>query len=195
MADMKSAFERAMERADKIGKASPEELQQIESGPIGNQMAARFMKEPAFDLALEIEKYKGNANRKQVVEGAMEIFMRYLSLPTGNVVRDTVIRAKQGILTLKADKKQVQAIFAQLDNLFNYYEQARQQTFSQIKQAIEQQMGHQMKGMGGQLGPQGRVDVTSQPQFREEVGRALQDLNRQYEQALQEQKQRLLNTP
>ncbi|MDO8473927.1 MAG: hypothetical protein Q7T05_08980 [Dehalococcoidia bacterium] len=195
MTDMKSAYERAMERADKIGKASPEELKQMEAGPAGNQIAAKYMKELGFDLATEIEKYKGSGTRKQVIEGAMEILMRYLSLPTGSLAREPINRAKQGILVLKENKKQVQGIFAQLDTLFNYYEQARQQTVTQIKQAVEQQMAQQARGTGGQMGPQGRVDATSQPQFREELTRSLQDLNRQYEQALQERKQRLLNTP
>ena len=43
-------------------------------------------------------------------------------------------RAKQGILVLKDKKKLVEQIFSQLDNMFNLYEQARQQTFNQLKQ-------------------------------------------------------------
>ncbi len=188
MTDMKSAFERAMEKAEKIGKATPDELKQMEAVPTGNQLAGRYMKEPDFDLAAAVDKYKGTGLRKPVIDGALEILVRYLTLTTGSVSREAVERAKKGILSLKESKKLVQDIFAQLDNLLNYYEQARQQLFNQMKQTYEQQMGQQMRP----IGPQGRGDVTAQPQFREEMGRRLGELNRQYEQALEEQRQRIV---
>lgn len=193
MSEMKSAYERAMERAEKIGKASPDELMRLEAAPKGNQIAARFMKEPGFDLDAELNKYKGSGIRKQVIDGVLEIFLRYLTLPTGGMGQEAVNRAKQGILILKENKKLVEEIFSQLDNMFSYYEQARQQAVNQLKQAFEQQMAHQVRGAGGQVGSRaGRVDVTAQPQFRDEWSRVLGELNRQYERALEEQRQRLL---
>ena len=193
MSDMKSAYERAMERAEKIGDASPDELMRLEAAPKGNQMAARFMKEPVLDLDAELNKYKGSGIRKQVIDGALEIFLRYLALPSATSPREVTNRAKQGILVLKDNKKLVEQVFSQLDNMLNLYEQARQQAFNQLKQAFEQQAGRQVRGTGAQVGSQaGRADVTAQPQFRDEWSRALGELNRQYEQALEEQKQRLL---
>ena len=193
MSDMKSAYERAMERAEKIGKASPDELMRLDAAPKGNQMAARFMKEPVLYLDAELNKYKGSGIRKQVIDGALEIFLRYLALPSATSSREMTNRAKQGILVLKDKKKLVVQIFSQLDNMFNLYEQARQQTFNQLKQGFEQQAGRQVRGTGAQVGSQaGRADVTAQLQFRDEWSRALGELNRQYEQALEEQKQRLL---
>ncbi|MEW6034507.1 MAG: hypothetical protein AB1603_06605 [Chloroflexota bacterium] len=195
MTEMKSAYERAMERAEKLGKATPEELLRMEALPIGNRMAARFMKEPDYDLNADLMKYKGSGVRKQVIEGVLEVLLRYIVLPTGAVSRESIPRAKQGIMLVKEGKKTVEAIFAQLDTLFNYYEQARQHTFNQLKQAFEQKIGQQLRAVPGQRGPQLRMDVTTHPQFQEEWGRALSQLNVQYEQALAEQKQRLLKTP
>jgi len=193
MSDMKSAYELAMERADKIGKASPDELVLLDAAPKGNQMAARFMKEPVLDLDAELNKYKGSGIRKQVIDGALEIFLRYLALPSATSPREVTNRAKQGILVLKDNKKLVEQVFSQLDNMLNLYEQARQQAFNQLKQAFEQQAGRQVRGTGAQVGSQaGRADVTAQPQFRDEWSRKLGELNRQYERALEEQRQRLL---
>jgi len=193
MSEMKSAYERAMERAEKIGDASPDELMRLEAAPKGNQMAARFMKEPVLDLDAELNKYKGSGIRKQVIDGALEIFLRYLALPSATSPREVTNRAKQGILVLKDNKKLVEQVFSQLDNMLNLYEQARQQAFNQLKQAFEQQAGRQVRGTGAQVGSQaGRADVTAQPQFRDEWSRKLGELNRQYERALEEQRQRLL---
>ena len=192
MSEMKSAFERAMEKAEKIGKASPEELLRLEAIPLGNKMAARFLREPGYDFEADLTKHKGTGKRKYLMEGAVEILLRHVALPRDASSRETALRAKEGFLAVKENKKGVEAIFDQLENLFNYYEQARQQAFNQVKQAFEQQAGQQMNAMGATAGPPMKADVTMQPQFLEEWHRVSAELDLRYEQALGEQRQRLL---
>ncbi|MBI2853626.1 MAG: hypothetical protein HYX87_01725 [Chloroflexi bacterium] len=190
MTDMKTAYEKAMEKVEKLSKATPEELARMDAVPTGNRMAARYMKELQYDIEAELAKYKGTVVRKQVIEGVQEILLRYIQLPQTTTAKDTLEKVKRGIMSIKDNKRAVEQVFSQLDNLFNYYEQARQQAFGQIKQMFEQKIGQQMRAMGG-LGPQPKIDVTTQPQFREEWAKVLADLNSQYDQALSEQKQRL----
>ena len=64
MSEMKSAWEKAMEKIEKLGKPSDEELKQLEHIPAGNRLAARFLKEENFDLDSELTKYKGTGIRK-----------------------------------------------------------------------------------------------------------------------------------
>jgi hypothetical protein len=45
MDEMKSAFERAMERAESLGKASEEDLKKWKYIPEGEKLAARYMKD------------------------------------------------------------------------------------------------------------------------------------------------------
>lgn len=194
MSDMKSAYERAMERVEKLGKASPEEMQRMEAVPIGNKLAAQYMKEPDFNLDGELAKYKGTGIRKQIIEGVMEILLRHIALPATPGAKAAIDRAKRGILSIKENKRAVENVFTQLDNLFNYYDQARQQTFNQLKQALEQRVAQQMRA-SGQLGAQPKIDVTAQPEFQQEWARVLADLNARYDQALEEQKQRIAEAP
>ena len=58
MSEMKSAWEKAMERAEKLGKPSDEELKQLEHIPTGSRLAATYLGEEKYDLAAEISKYK-----------------------------------------------------------------------------------------------------------------------------------------
>lgn len=190
MSEMKSAYEKAMERVEKLGKATAEEMAVLDAAPLGNRLAAKYMNEPEFNLEAEIAKYRGTGTRKLIVDGIQEIFLRYVALPQSDVGKANIKKAKQGLLVIKENKKAVEQIFSQLDNLFNYYEQARQQAFSQLKQMIEQRMGQQMRAAGA-IGRQPKMDVTSDPQFREELAKALGDMTAQYEQALSDQKQRL----
>jgi Asp-tRNA(Asn)/Glu-tRNA(Gln) amidotransferase C subunit len=177
-----------MEKVERMGKASPQEMLRLEAVPLGNKMAARLLNDSDYDFDAELAGYKGTERMKYVVEGAMEIFLRNISLPRmGGPSGEVLRRAKRGILALKENKKAVETIFEQLENLFNYYEQARQQAFNQVKQAFEQHL----RTMGQQV----RGDVTAQQQFAEEWRRVSQELDSRYEQALAEQKQRLLETP
>jgi len=50
MGEMKSAWEKAMEKAEKLGKPTDEELKQIEYVPAGNALAARYIQEDNVDL-------------------------------------------------------------------------------------------------------------------------------------------------
>jgi hypothetical protein len=73
MSEMKSAWEKAMEKADKLGKLSSEELQQMEYRPTGNRIAAQYLQEEQFDLDVEITKLKGTGGRKYVIQGIQVI--------------------------------------------------------------------------------------------------------------------------
>ncbi len=63
MGEIKSAWEKAMEKVEKLGKPSEEELKQLEYVPAGNRLAARYLKEKTFDLDAELIKYKGTGAR------------------------------------------------------------------------------------------------------------------------------------
>ena len=50
MGEMKSAWEKAMEKAEKLGKPSDDELKQLEYVPAGNTLAARYLQEDNIKL-------------------------------------------------------------------------------------------------------------------------------------------------
>jgi len=189
---MKSAFERAMERADKLGALSPEELKRLDSLPKGNLIAARYLREENFDLDAEVLKLKGSGVRKYILEGAQEILLRNIALPRDNRSKQTARRALAGLQALKENKKAVSAIVARLEQLFNYYEQARQQTFNQLKQDFEARFDERTRGLDKRLlGGKPRINVEGQPEFQEEWYRAQANLDQQYEKALEEQRREI----
>ena len=107
MTEMKSAWEKAMEKVEKLGKPSEEELKQLEYFPAGNKLAARYLQEENYDLDAELTKYKGSGVRQYVIQGAQEIFLRNISLPRDEKSKQAVLRAMKGIKVLKENKKQL----------------------------------------------------------------------------------------
>jgi hypothetical protein len=193
MGEMKSAWERALEKTEGLGKLTDEELKHLEYVPTGNRLAAKYLESTAFDLDAELTKYKGTGARKHVLQGVEEIFIRNIALPYNERAKQTTKRAMAGIRLLKENKKQLDAIFDRIENLINYYEQARQQTFTQFKQGFETKI----RDSGPALQQRGNaipLEAEIQQQFQQEWHRISSQLDAQYEKALEEHRQQILKT-
>jgi len=194
MGEIKSAWEKAMEKVERLGKPTDEELKQMEHIPTGNKLAARYLSEDDYDLDAELIKYKGTGIRKYVMQGAEEIFLRNISLPHNEQAKQTIRRAMAGIKLLKENKNRLEAIFDLINNLLTYYEQARQQSFTQFKQSFEAKLREAGQALQQQLGSGAPIEAELQQQFQEEWRRIGSQLAAQYEKALEEHRQEILKT-
>ena len=192
MTEMKSAWEKAMEKVEKLGKPSDEELKQLEHVPIGNRLAARYLKEEDYNLDAELTKYKGTGSRKYIIQGAEEIFLRNITLPQNEGAKQTIKRAMSGIRLLKENKNQLEAIFDRINNLLSYYEQARQQTYTQFKQSFEAKLQEASQALQRQPKNAASIEAELQQQLQEEWHRISSQLDAQYEKALEEHRQQIL---
>lgn len=192
MGEIKSAWEKAMERVDKLGKPSEEELKSLEYVPLGNAIAARYLKEEAYDLDAELIRYKGSGISKYIIQGIQEILIRNIALPRDNRSKETTKRAMTGLRLIKQDHSHLKAVFDLINNLFSYYEQARQQSYTQLKQNFEAKLQEVTKAVQQQLGAKVTVQPELQPQFQEEWRKISAQLDAQYEKVLDEHKEQIL---
>ena len=192
MSEMKSAWEKAMEKVEKLGKLSEEELKQLEYHPVGNKLAAKYLQETDYNLDVELTKYKGTGVRKYVLQGAQEIFLRNILLPKDEHDIQTTRRAMAGLRLLKENKNLLDTILDRITNLLNYYGQARQQTYLQFKKDFEAKLQETNKAMQQQMGAEVRIETERHPQFLEEWRRINSQLDAQYEKVLEEHKQQIL---
>ena len=123
------------------------------------------------------------------------ILLSNITLPRNERGREITKRAMKGISILKQGKKRVEEILGQMEHLFSYYEQARQQTYVQLKEDFEARMANSIIASGYQLGSKGKPNVELLPQFQEEWRRVIGQLNSQYEKVLEEQKRELSDLP
>lgn len=191
MSEMKSAWEKAMEKAEKLGKLTEEELRQLEHVPVGNRLAARYLQETDFNLDSELMKYKGTGLRKYVAKGAQEIFLSNVILPQSERDKQNTKRAMAGLRVIKENKKQLETILDRLTNLLNYYEQARQQTYSEFKKGVEAKIQETEQALRKQPGNTATIEAQLQAQFQAEWHKISSQLNSQYEKVLDEHKQQI----
>jgi len=193
MDEMKSAFERAMERAESLGKASEEDLTKWKYLPEGAKLAAKYLRDE-FDLATEIGKYEEQV-RQLVVQGAQEAFLRNIDLPRNDLAKKKNKKVMEAMKELKRDKVGIENVYTKLRRVFSHYEkegeQQRKQTYEAVKRDFE---GKLMQAAQQQLGaaPPPKVNVDSHPQFQQEWRRVLAQLDSQYLKLLDEYKKEIL---
>lgn len=193
MGEMKSAFERAMERAESLGKASEEDLRRWKYLPEGEKLAAKYLINEC-DLVVEIGRYDDDA-RQLVSEGAQGILVKNIDLPRNELAKKANKKAMEAIKELKRDKVSLENVYTKLRRIFNHYEQEgeqqRRQAYEAVKRDVEAKMRQALQQQLGASAPE-RIDVESQPQFQQELRQALAQLESQYLTLLGEYRQEIL---
>ncbi len=191
--EIKSAYEIAMKKAEKIGEATDEERLRWKYVPEGEKLAARYIEQDC-NLMAEMGQYQG-AVRQYVVEGAGEVLARNINLPQDDSVKRNNTRAMDGLKIVKSDKVSVENVFSKIRQVFNHYvgqgEQQRKQAYESLKAEFEAKMKQAMQQQLGSVAGV-NIDVERQPQFQEEWRKMRTQLDSQYLTLLSEYKQELL---
>lgn len=192
---VKTALERAMERAGSLGEITPEEVKRLENVPLGNTMGVRYLKEPGYDLEGEISKKKGTGTRKYILKGIEGTLLGNIELPRDASTKSSSKKALQGLILIKENKKATNASVGKIETLFSYYEQARQQLLLELKKQLESRQEEMQKTFQYRIGANAKMQMESQQQFQEEARASLAQLDRQYSDTLEAHKQELENIP
>lgn len=194
--EIRSALEVAMEKVEKLGGASEEERLKWKYIPEGEKLAVKYLKQ-SLNLLAELGRYDENT-KKYISKGAADILLRSINLPRADQDRKVNKRAMEGLKALKVEKVKLENILSGMRRVFDHYagqgEQQRKQAYESLKaefevkiqQAVDQQLGA-FAGV--------KIDVESQPQFKEEWRKLQAELNLQYTKLLDEYKQDLTALP
>ncbi|MGD0854668.1 MAG: hypothetical protein ABSA18_02545 [Dehalococcoidia bacterium] len=191
MGEMKSAWQIAMEKADKLGKVSPDELNSIKYVPEGNRLASQFLIDEKMDLSGDIAKVQPPEAVQFIKKGAEEILLRNIGLPRNDEETRRTNRSMAGLRSIKENKKQLESIFGLINNLVNQYKLALQQTYSEFKKNAEVTVQQAARNVRPQRGDQMSPDQRIQLQLQEEWRQIHSELDAQYEKAMEEHKQKI----
>ena len=146
MSEMKSALEKALERAEKLGKLSPEEMRQrkeAEYAPIGRALAERYLGHGQKRV------FKEEANRYSGEEKG--IVLRAALLRLGEAIDlendELTEMAMAGMLVLKQNER-FGEINERVRSLLREYQEAEEQKYEGAKERIEKgekELLHQLR--------------------------------------------------
>jgi hypothetical protein len=192
MADIKSAYEIAMEKIKKIESATPEERLKWKYIPKGEELAGKYIKDD-INLTAELAKY-GEQERKYVVQGISSILIRNIDLPKNDAVKKNNKKVMDGLTTVKKDKKALENVFSKIRYIFNHYaeqgEAQKKAAYEQVKEEFSMKL-QQALAQQGSNARINSIDIERQPQFQEEWRKMLIRLDAQYMQHISEYKHEL----
>lgn len=193
MDEIKSAAEIAMEKMEKMGRATDEERLEWKYVPEGRKLAGKHIKQ-GINLVVELSQYKGNI-REYIIQGVTEVLISNINLPDSDIAKRNNRRAMEGLKVVKSDKAGVENVYSKIRRIFDHYvgegAQQRKQAYQSLKAEFEAKMRQalQQQQLGTFVGM--KLDVERQPQFQEEWRRAQVQLDSQYLKLLGEYKQEL----
>lgn len=190
MAEIKSTMELVMERAAKMAsKASPAtgDEDQIK---IGMRLAAEFLNGKLSDLTAELGK-QDPKEQLSVFKGAAQTLLRNIVLPRDEMLQERNDVALQGIQALiqSVGASSLTQVCAELQQILQQYGQHKEQVTQQLEEALRAQLEQQYAGKGVDTD---QLRASMHPQYQEEMAKMEQDLNGQYNQALDQRKEMIL---
>ncbi len=193
MDEIKSAFERAMERVKNVPDATPLEKLAWKWVPAGQKLATQYLRDQSTNLSAELAKF-GDTERPHVMKGIMEVLVANLTLPRNPVQQQTNEKVLRAIETIKRNRAKVQELLNYVRTLMNQYtqhaKQQHQQVYQQVKTQFQAELQRAIQQQRVNI-PQG-TDVDNLPEFQQHLRRALFQIDEQYDQHLREHKARLL---
>ena len=191
MGEMKSAWQIAMEKADKLGKVSPDELNSIKYVPEGNRIASLFILDEKSDLLSELAKFPAGDAARFIKKGIDEILVRNITLPRNDEDTRKTNRAMAGLRLIKENKKQLESVLGLVNTLVNQYQVALQQTYAEFKKKAEVTIQQASRTMRPQRGDQMPPEQKLQLQLQEEWRMVHSELDAQYDRALDEHRRKI----
>lgn len=193
MAEIKSALEMAMEKAEKIGRASEEEIKVGMYLDEGRRLAARYLREEELNL-IELLESQPSASRAQVKKGMEETLLRNIILPREEDSEQNSRRAMKGLLKLKKNSVKAQKALGYIEEIFRHYRRAMEDARRQLANQFETKMKDLEQQLGQQLRTKASIDIEDQPQFQEQMLQLSGEVGEHFNRLLEQQKDILRST-
>jgi hypothetical protein len=189
LAEIKSALELALEKAEKYGRASQEEMNLAQYRDQGSRLAVQYLKGEG-DLKADLKSLPppAQAAARQAVK---EVLLRNLGLPRGNTVDPRQDRALEGLLLVADQPKAMAQLQTEMEQILQTFLQVRNNAMQQLKSRFAAGVGQVQKALEAQFRQKVNLEVENLPQFQEEWRRFQGQLLEQFGPMLENLKERM----
>jgi hypothetical protein len=190
LAEIKSALELALEKAERYGKASKEEMAAAQYQEQGCQLAVKFLRGEG-DLEAELQNLAPEA-RETARTAVKEVFLRSVGVPRNGEGDERLDRSLEGLMLVAAVPKEMARCREELQQLLQQFLQYRNNAMQQLKARFAQTLVQTQRAMETKTGQRMQLEAEQLPQFQEEWRRFQGQLLAQFEPMLEDLKARML---
>lgn len=188
---IKSAFEKAMERAEQLTPPTEEERLEWKWGPEGKKLAGAFMGSKA-DLAKEVEKVEQPA-RRYLLKGLIDVLVETLRIPKDEPTFQSNERNLEALTQLmgapmKEIAERIRYVWTQY---LQFYPQQSQEAFEKLKPMVQSQVEQAVRQQTGTQDPVDLGPIEARPEFQAQWMKVLAQLEEPFESHLREFRQQI----
>lgn len=188
MAEIKSTMDMVLERAAKMAAATTQDVDNEDMVKTGMRLAADFLNQKETDLA-QLLAAQPAQDQVAIRKGMAQTLLRNIVLPRDEQLQASGKIALQGVLAIDGKSAEIKAICQELEQLLEQYGRHKEQMTQQLEDAIRAQLEQQQVAKGREGQP---VNPAMHPQYREELSKMLMSLNNQYNDAMKQRKEMIL---
>ena len=189
MAEIKSALELALEKAEQYGRASKEEMELAQYHEQGCRLAVQFLKGEG-DLEADLKSLPPQTQPAARL-AIKEVFLRNLGLPRENAVDPRQDRAVEGLLLAADNRKAMAHLQTEMEQILQQFLHFRSNALQQLKARFAAGVGQMQQAMEAKYRQPMNVDVERLPQFQEEWLRFKGQLQQQFEPVMANLKEKM----
>lgn len=180
MGEIKSALEIALQKAEKLGKLSPDELKakkEEESRSFGQALAKRYLNEPHYSLSeLEIALSKtGEEIRTIATQAFLADIIKAISL-------DNYRKPLEALRALRKDEHTKQVCQA-IENLSLEYQQTKENTGKELQENLTRARKRELRELGITGSAISGVNIEESQEWKEFSGKIVADFQHRMEQS------------
>ena len=181
--EIKSTLEIALEKAEKIGKASKEELEFFQLKEEAQKLSAKFLRNEISDFEnslSELLKDKSPQQRKAIYQSIVDVFLKNIVLPKYEYQMDDVKKAFEGLKKIFKKVPEMSKVCQQLEALLREYIMHKEAIYNELLKRFNAGVSALEKALSDQLGTEVKVNVEEHPQFKEEWNKIKEKLDEEY---------------
>lgn len=186
--EIRSTLEIALEKAEKLGKASKEELWLMNLEEEAQRLAAKFLREELENWEEKMKSLLENKNsneRKAIIKGLVKVFLRNIVLPQTEYQLKDSKRALTGLKIVFKKVPEMDKLCKEVEKLITQYKSHREAIYRELAKRFSAEVEMLQQAISEQLGAEVQVDPESHPRFKEEWNKIRERLDEEYSRQLE----------
>ncbi|WP_038057917.1 hypothetical protein [Thermodesulfobacterium hydrogeniphilum] len=181
--EIRSTLEIALEKAEKIGKASKEELEVLKLQEEAQRLTAKFLREDFPEFEKEIHKLlenKTSQQKKAVLKSIIGVFLKNIVLPYTQYQLDDAKKALEGLKLLFKKIPDISRLCQEIEKLLNEYYLHKETIYNELSKRFSAGIEALEQALSNQMGTEVKINVEEHPQFKEEWNKIKEKLDEEY---------------
>ncbi|MFN4197335.1 MAG: hypothetical protein ACK4FM_04980, partial [Caldimicrobium sp.] len=185
--EIKSSWEIALEKAEKLGKATKEELEWEKKKEKALSLVGKFLKGESKDFKKEVHTFLNEfpeKDKKKILKIVIEALLKNLVLPREEAHLREIKEILEALKSFFDKVPQMDKLFQETEKMLKEYYQQKELLYQELVKRFSASIGALERAVSEQVGAKVKLAPETHPQFQEEWSKVKEHLDKEYSKQL-----------